>query len=173
MKCKKCGKSIDKRNKSKTCKICLCKQRAFNSRGVSLKANVTHGMCQTRFYKIYRGILNRCNNPKLYNFSRYGGRGIKCLWSSFENFRDDMYIDYLQHTKKFGEKNTTINRKDNDGNYCKKNCLWATSKKQANNRRSNRIINYKNKRLTLNEWSELLNINRNVFLRKLKKEKLI
>ena len=44
-----------------------------------------------------------------------------------------MYESYLEHIKKFGKKNTTIDRIDNDGNYCKENCHWATAKEQSLN----------------------------------------
>lgn len=90
---------------------------------------------KTRFYKIFSGILQRCNNKHVTNFKNYGGRGIKCLWKSFEEFRDDMYKSYLKHIKEFGVDNTSIDRTNNNGNYCKENCVWATSKQQAKNRR--------------------------------------
>jgi len=51
-------------------------------------------------------------------------------------------------------KGMTLGRIDNDGNYTPDNCLWQTHKDQARNRRSNRIIIYNGKSLTLQEWSE-------------------
>ena len=74
----------------------------------------------------------RCNNPKNHKYPRYGGRGIKFLWNSFEEFRDDMHESYLEHVKKFG-KNTSIERIDVNGHYCKGNCRWATAKEQSEN----------------------------------------
>lgn len=102
----------------------------------ALKRTATkHGMFGTRFYNIYRQILRRCNEPKHKAFKNYGGRGVKNLWQSFDNFKRDMYRSYNFHVKKFGERNTTIDRISSEGNYCKENCRWATWKIQANNKR--------------------------------------
>src|SRR5690348_10297260 len=37
----------------------------------------THGMRKTRIYKIWSGMLQRCNNPKNSSYNRYGALGIK------------------------------------------------------------------------------------------------
>jgi len=119
-----------------------------------------HGMDGTRFCNLFKGIKKRCNYSKDKNFYLYGGRGIKCLWNSFEEFRDDMYLSYQEHIKVFGEKNTTIDRIDNNGNYCKENCRWATWKKQRTNQRMK--INFytiNNQRKCLKEWSKIYGIN--------------
>ncbi len=83
-----------------------------------------------RLRGVYGGARSRCSNKKEH---RYGGRGIKIEWVSFEEFKRDMLTSYLAHLKKHGTENTTLDRKNNDGNYSKKNCRWATRKQQANN----------------------------------------
>jgi hypothetical protein len=63
----------------------------------------------------------------------YGGRGITICneWQSFSAFRgwamSNGYADHL-----------TIDRRDNDGNYCPENCRWVTMKVQQNNKRPRR-----------------------------------
>lgn len=88
-----------------------------------------HGKSTSAEYKIWASMLQRCNNPKNKAFKHYGGRGISVCerWKDFKNFLKDM-----------GEKPAgySIERIDNDGDYCQENCEWATrSKQQWNTRR--------------------------------------
>lgn len=116
--------------------------------------NVRHGLEGTRFCNVYRGIQARTGNPSELAYKNYGGRGIKNHWPTLLDFKNDMYASYLKHVEDFGEKETTIDRIDVDGDYSPENCRWATRKEQGNNTRANRIITYGGKTQNLTQWAE-------------------
>ena len=92
---------------------------------------------KTRFYNILKGMKTRCNNLNSTCYYKYGAKGIKICkrWDNFLNFKEDMYKDYLAHVEEFGEKNTTIDRIDNNKGYSKENCRWTTWKIQRINQK--------------------------------------
>lgn len=112
-----------------------------------------------KFNYIYHAMRDRCNNPKHPSYKNYGGRGIKVLWSSFKEFKEDMYPSYLAH--KARNKYTSIERTDNDKEYSKDNCRWATHLEQNRNTRSVRFIFHDGVRLSIPEWEEKLGMKRN------------
>lgn len=108
-------------------KSCGC----YRSEYVANK-NKTHGLRYCPIYDLWVVIKQRCYNTKCKDYKYYGnvGVGMSESWQSFENFYDDMYKSYLNHVEKYGKKNTSLDRIDPNGNYCKENCRWATWKEQ-------------------------------------------
>lgn len=116
----------------------------------------THGMSSTRFYKIYRKMMERCYYDKNTTYDKSGITVCDRWKDSFENFMEDMYDSYLEHVKEYGEKNTTLDRIDYNDNYSIENCRWATIKEQANNKSNNVRITFNGETHTISEWADKL-----------------
>lgn len=124
--------------KGNHCNSCI--QKVNHKRLADFKRS--HWLWQTRFYRLYYTMKGRCIwYGKLWK-KYYHDKWIKCLWNTFDEFREDMYLSYLDHVSKFWEKDTTIERIDNSKGYCKENCRRATIKEQKRNTTRNRFYNY-------------------------------
>lgn len=124
--------------------------------------NYKHGGCYTRLYGVWEGMKSRCCDEKNKRFSNYGGRGISICeeWLDFATFRDWALSSRYK-------KGLTIDRIDVDGNYEPSNCRWVTMKVQQNNRTNNHRIAHNGKTLTLSEWADECQINRDTFKRRI------
>lgn len=109
-----------------------------------------HRMSGTPIYRVWASMRRRCEDPAVKAYPAYGGRGIKVCdrWQSFEHFYADM-----------GERPSpahSLERLDNDGDYCPENCVWATREVQVRNKRSTRLIMANGETLHLAEWARRL-----------------
>jgi hypothetical protein len=97
-------------------------------KGLQSKA-FKHGYSGHPFYKRWRNMLDRCENPFSSAYKNYGGRGVTVCeeWHDFKTFIKDMGIPPLQRY--------SIERVDNDKGYSPENCKWATPKEQSVNTR--------------------------------------
>lgn len=113
--------------------------------------NTTHGKSNMNLYKRWIGMKNRCFNENDPAYKHYGKRGISVCdeWvNDFESFErwslENGYDDIL-----------SLDRIDCNGNYEPSNCRWADKVTQENNKRSNRIVSYHGKNITLGELSRI------------------
>ena len=121
------------------------------------EANKTHGesgkSSRTREYRIWANMMDRCHWGKTPSFAYYGARGIKVCdrWHSYENFLADMGRS---------PEGTSLDRKDNDGNYSPDNCRWATRRQQFLNTSRTIWVSHNGNRITAFELCEQLGISR-------------
>jgi hypothetical protein len=112
-----------------------------------------HGKSQTRVYKIWCKMKERCSNPKDIGFKDYGGRGVTVCdaWrTSFPQFLADMGNPPTKHH--------SIDRINNALGYSKDNCKWSDGLEQGRNKRNNVILACGGKSQTLSDWSREIKI---------------
>ena len=94
--------------------------------------NITHGESHGGMpeYQVWRNMKTRCLNPRAPQYKHYGGRGIVIdpTWVK-------SYLAFLNDMGRRPSPKHSIERKDNNGPYCKSNCVWATKSQQNGNRR--------------------------------------
>lgn len=120
-----------------------------------------------REYKSYNSMMQRCYSETYQGIENYSGRGIKVCdrWrfgegdkSGFDCFLADM-----------GERpaGTTLDRRDNDGDYEPDNCRWATSEEQMNNRRACVHLTVSGITKTVAEWAKIQGMYKSTINRRL------
>ena len=126
----------------------------------------THGMTNTRIYKIWSGMKGRCYTPSSGGYNNYGGRGIKVC---DEWIGENGFINFYNWSMKNGyNDNLTIDRIDVNGNYEPSNCRWTDNHTQQNNRRDCVYINILGKNYTIAEWSNIVDIPTTTIARRIK-----
>lgn len=110
-----------------------------------------------RLYNIWLGMRERCYSKNHVAFARYGGRGISVCdeWNDYTNFRA------WAMASGYSEK-LTLDRIDNDSDYSPANCRWATSKEQANNRCTNRVLEINGIAHNIQNWCEITGLPRSI-----------
>jgi hypothetical protein len=114
-------------------------------------------------YNAWYGMLQRCNNPNNKAYKYYGARGVAVCdrWlDSFENFLADV-----------GPRPShrhSLDRELNDKGYSPENCRWATKKQQTRNQRSNVVVQYQGREMTLAEAAEVAGVPYNLLWRRVR-----
>lgn len=123
------------------------------------KYNLKTGFSHSRLYPVWKSLIARCYNPKNQRYNVYGARGIKVCdeWKEdFLSFRKWAYSNGYDESSKQGD--CTIDRIDNDKDYCPENCRWVSLSRQQRNTAKTIIFEYKGIKKPLIDWAEELNL---------------
>lgn len=107
-------------------------------------------------------MKRRCLNKNERSYPVYGGRGILICpkWMNFLGFQEDMGNSFIQ--------GMSLERIDNNGNYCKANCKWIPMSEQAKNKRSVILYEHGGRKMSIPEWAQILGIKRRTLYARLK-----
>jgi hypothetical protein len=107
------------------------KQCAICSHKATARKRATKGYeatNRTPEYVAYCDAKYRCNNSKLAGWKHYGGRGIKFLFTSYEQFLAEV-------GRRPSPQHSLDRYPNNDGHYEPGNVRWATRREQLRNTR--------------------------------------
>lgn len=122
-------------------------------------ARIKHGAYlgggETAEHYVWRTMIRRCYNPTSKDYANYGGRGIVVCQRWCKS-----YLHFLQDMGPRPSPRHSIERRNNNGPYGKRNCRWATALEQGRNKRCNRWFVHNRQRKTLAEWARHLGISK-------------
>lgn len=151
-----CGQTLTVATKdinSQNIKSCGClKSDVLTKRN---KGMATHNKTNTRLYRIWGNIKDRCYNENSKDYINYGSRGITICEEWLINF-ESFYNWSMENGYK---EDLTIDRINNDLGYSPDNCRWVSMKIQINNTRKNINITIGGITKTASEWADISGIN--------------
>jgi len=116
-----------KNNKSTKCRICA-----------NRKSSTIHGKHNSKIYKVFYGIKNRCYSKNNTNYKDYGGRGVTICdewmnnplsfveWALNNGYKDGLEIDKDIKSEELGI---------NPPLYSPETCIFVTSKENGHHKR--------------------------------------
>lgn len=138
-------------------KSCGCLQSE-----ITTKRSTKHGEATRKYkspeYVVFQGMIQRCTDSNCPKYKNYGGRGIT-ICDRWREPSGQGFLNFLADMGRRPPECTSIDRKNNDGDYCPENCRWATSEEQGNNTRKNRYLESNGVRQTLAQWGRQLGCN--------------
>lgn len=143
-----------KTNRRKECELCSFKN-----------INKKHGMKNSRIYRIWGGMKNRCNNNNSKDFKNYKKRGIKVC----PEWNNDFSIFYNWALQNGYSDTLTIERIDVNGNYTPENCKWVPKELQQRNKTTNILINYNGATITASELAHIVGIKPSAMIQRIKR----
>ncbi len=139
------------------------------------KANAIDGLSHTATGSSWRAAINRCYNPNVPCYYRYGGIGCRMC--------EYLRTSILNLIEAIGVRpnGTSIDRINTHAHYscgkcaeCVKegwslNIRWATPTQQGRNQKSNHMVMINGETKCVSEWAEQIGINESGFRNRLKR----
>lgn len=116
-----------------------------------IQRSTTHNQRHTRLYEVWKTMKQRCGNPNNSSYKNYGARGI-CVCDEWKDSFQNFYDWSMKNGYCIG---LTIDRINNNGNYCPENCRWTDRVTQANNSRWNKYITINGQTHSLADWCRI------------------
>ena len=140
-----CGNEVSVRSRSLRngdTKSCGCLQQ--ETRSQTGKRNKKHECQDRKLQAIWRTMKHRCSSPKHNRYRNYGGKNIHVCeeWQDFDVFAQWALSHGYQH-------GLTIDRINVNSSYTPDNCRFVTSKEQANNKTTNKWVEYNGEKYTV------------------------
>lgn len=154
------------------CHCDLCENDVYENANSMLHLNRKSCGCskyrtddsESKLYSVFLGMNNRCYKKYIKNYDKYGGRGIQVCHeqNKFEIGTSNAYLNFRTWALENGYKEgLTIDRINNDGNYCPENCRWATHKIQNFNNSHNKYEQYGKYVFPREIWKDIVGLTKN------------
>lgn len=126
-----------------------------------------HGLSHTRLHRIWHSMYCRCYYSSTNQYKNYGGKGIKVC----EEWKHDQgFINFYNWAINNGyDDKLTLDRIDNEKDYCPENCRWSTPKFQSNHKTNNVYYTYNGKTQTSKQWCDEYGISQTTLNDRLKR----
>ena len=116
-----------------------------------------------KLYRVWDGIVQRCNNPNAKNYQNYGGRGIKMS----DAWRKD-FSEFEKYCMANGwEYGLQVDRINNEKGYFPGNIRFVSASENMRNKRTNHLITFMGETLCAADWCERFNMSDSTLWRRL------
>lgn len=121
---------------------------------VRKEKHTKHNKSNTKLYRVWASMRERCSSTSCKGFVYYGARGVTVC----DDWNNSFQAFYDWATSSGYAEGMSIDRIDVDGNYEPSNCRWVSTNIQANNKKNNVRVEYNGESRTVSEWASILGI---------------
>lgn len=135
------------------------------------KSEATHGLSKHPLYRVWDGVIKRCENKNMQAYPQYGGKGVKICeeWrNDFKKFYDWSIANGWRKGLQIDKDKKAIENGVQALLYSPEFCCFLTPKENSNSRISNRLLSYNGRTQTMSYWTEELGFRRHTIKARLR-----